>query len=107
MLAAARGIGYLPAAGAVTEVEPVRLDFVLPSGPNTFMDLLAAHLEKRGHARAAELRVQVHRVDGFSPEALASCLRALQGESDGVGDHRHRPSPRPRGDPRGGGPAPR
>ncbi len=39
---------------------------------------------RRGHARGAELCVQVHRVDGFSPEALASSLRALKGVSDGV-----------------------
>ena len=67
----------------------MRLDFVLPSGPNTFMDLLAAHLERRGHARAAELAVRVHRVDGFSPEALAASLRALQGDQ-----RRHRRSSR-------------
>ena len=55
---------------------PVQLDFVLPSGPNTFMDLLASHLERRGIARAAELVVSVHRVDGFQSEALANSLAA-------------------------------
>lgn len=85
VIAAARGIGYLPEPEAAPPPAPVRLDFVLQSGPNTFMDLLAAHLEARGRARAAELLVRVHRVDGFSAEALAACLRGLKGASGGVG----------------------
>ena len=46
---------------------PLHFDFVLPSGPNTFMDLLAAHLESAARCAAAEVEVRVHRVDGFSP----------------------------------------
>ena len=84
VLAAAREVGYLPEPEAVA-APSARLDFVLPSGPNTFMDLLAAHLERRGLARAGEVSLRVHRVDGFSPEALAHSLSALQGQSDGVG----------------------
>lgn len=85
VIAAARGIGYLPEPDAARSPVPVELDFVLQSGPNTFMDLLAGHLEARGLARAAEVLVRVHRVDGFSAEALAACLRDLKGVSDGVG----------------------
>ena len=81
----------------------MRLDFVLPSGPNTFMDLLAAHLARCGAcARRRSRACRCIESTGFSPEALAASLRELKGVSDGVGDHRHRPSPRPRGDPRGG-----
>ena len=39
---------------------------------------------------------------GSAPRRWRHSLRALKGSSDGLGDHRHRPSPRPRGDPRGG-----
>lgn len=87
VLAAARAIGYLPEL----ELERgparrrVRLDFVLQSGPNTFMDLLAAHLLESGAARSSEAEVRVHRVDGFSPEALAASLRELEGASGGIG----------------------
>jgi LacI family transcriptional regulator len=85
VIAAARAIGYLPDAEPTPGRKPVHLDFVLQSGPNTFMDLLAGHLADLGTARAAEVHVRVHRVDGFSPEALATSLRKLQAMSGGVG----------------------
>lgn len=83
VLAAARASGYLPAPGPSTEAPPVRLDFILQSGPNTFMDLLAGHLELACAARGAALRL--HRIDGFSPDALATVLRELPPGTDGVG----------------------
>lgn len=82
VLAAARAIGYLEPAPPAT---PVRLDFVLQSGPNTFMDLLGSHLSQLGAGRAHEVELHVHRIDGFSPEALAVCLRQLQRLSAGIG----------------------
>ena len=85
VIAAARAIGYLPDAEPAPNPAPLRLDFVLQSGPNTFMDLLAGHLAGLGEARAGEVEVRVHRVDGFSPEALAASLRELQGTSAGIG----------------------
>jgi len=85
VIAAARETGYLAAASAVPIGERARLDFVLQSGPNTFMDLLAGHLASVGAARAMEADVRVHRVDGFSPEALAATLRELRPVSQGVG----------------------
>jgi LacI family transcriptional regulator len=85
VMAAARTIGYLPDAEPAPAVEPVRLDFVLQSGPNTFMDLLAGHLARIAAARAAEVELCLHRVDGFSPDALAATLRELQRSSHGVG----------------------
>ena len=85
VIAAARAIGYLPDAEPAPNPAPLRLDFVLQSGPNTFMDLLAGHLAGLDEARAGEVEVRVHRVDGFSPEALAASLRELQGTSAGIG----------------------
>ena len=85
VLAAARAIGYLPESEPAPAHRPVRLDFILQSGPNTFMDLLAEHLAGLGAARTAVADLRVHRVDGFSPEALASSLRELRGASGGIG----------------------
>ncbi|HEX6015848.1 MAG TPA: LacI family DNA-binding transcriptional regulator [Geminicoccaceae bacterium] len=86
VIAAARETGYLAvASAAVPTRERLQLDFVLQSGPNTFMDLLAGHLAGVGAARAAEADVRVHRVDGFSPEILAATLRELRPASAGVG----------------------
>ena len=63
----------------------MRLDFVLQRGPNTFMDLLASQLVAVGAARSAEVDVHVHRVDGFSAEALAASLREHADATGGIG----------------------
>jgi LacI family transcriptional regulator len=84
VIEAARAIGYLTGGEPAMPPSRVRLDFVLQSGPNAFMDLLAGHLASLGAARAG-VDVRVHRVDGFSPEALASSLRDLRRTSGGVG----------------------
>jgi LacI family transcriptional regulator len=86
VLSVARTVGYLgedePSA---VPAEIVPLDFILQGGPNTFMGLLAGHLEATGAARGVEVAVRVHMVDGFSPEALAGTLHALAPGSRGVG----------------------
>src|SRR5437764_5603589 len=86
VLSAARTVGYLgedePSA---IPADVVPLDFILQGGPNTFMGLLASHLKSTAAARAPEVVVRVHMVDGFSPEALAGTLHALAPESRGVG----------------------
>jgi LacI family transcriptional regulator len=85
VLAAARASGYLPAVAPVAPAAPTRLDFILQSGPNTFMDLLAGHLTRAAAARAAEVELCLHRVEGFSPDTLAATLRELPPASRGVG----------------------
>ena len=85
VLEAARAIGYLPDIEPGPAKRAVRLDFVLQSGPNTFMDLLASQLMAVGAARSAEVDVHVHRVDGFSAEALAASLREHAGATGGIG----------------------
>ena len=86
VLSAARTVGYLgedePSA---VPAEVVPLDFILQGGPNTFMGLLAGHLEATAAARGPEVVIRVHMVDGFSPEALAGTLHALAPGSRGVG----------------------
>lgn len=88
VLGAAREIGYLadgPAPRSLAGPEPTALDFVLQGGTNTFMELLANQLAAWGTARAGEVAVRVHRIDGFSPTALAATLHGLVGRSGGVG----------------------
>lgn len=86
VLAAARATGYLgEAPGADDPRERVRLDFVLPGGTNSFMALLAGHLEGVAAARGDEVEVVIHRVDGFSPALLARTLHELRQRSRGVG----------------------
>jgi LacI family transcriptional regulator len=88
VLSAARQVGYLADGGSPSAgmpAEPAPLDFVLQGGTNTFMGLLAGHLQAVGVARAAEAAVRVHLVDGFSPAALADVLRALAQHSRGIG----------------------
>ena len=84
-IAAAREIGYLPEAGPVAE-PAARAPGLRPAERAQHL-----HGPARGHLAGARPcarrrgRVRVHRVDGFSPEALAACLRELQGTSAGVG----------------------
>ena len=84
VIAAARAIGYLPDAEPAPPCAPApglrsaeRAQHV--HGP------AGGHLAGLGEARAGEVEVRVHRVDGFSPEALAASLRELQGTSAGIG----------------------
>jgi LacI family transcriptional regulator len=62
----------------------VALDFVLPGGPNTYLNLLANALEQQSDLPLA-VRVRVHRIQGFNPMALSEALQTLHHESQGVG----------------------
>jgi LacI family transcriptional regulator len=80
-------LGYLPdpAAARLARKSRARLVFVLPSGTNTFVDLIDSQV----HALTpwlAEQRasVTVQRADVFSPEALAHHLAGLRGRCDAV-----------------------
>src|SRR5260370_18403963 len=65
-------------------ISSVALDFVLPGGPNTYLNLLANALEQQSDLPLA-VRVRVHRVQGFNPVALSEALQTLHQESHGVG----------------------
>jgi len=83
VLGVAQRLGY--AVPLATELlAQMRLDFVLPGGTNTYMNLLAAGFEEEAGAFPSE-RVCVHRVEGFSPDALSEKLQALHGAADGIG----------------------
>ena len=79
-------LGYRPdpAAARLARKRHTRLVFVLPTGTNTFVDML----DKQVHATSPWLAEQratasVQRVDVFSPDALARHLATLRG-CDGV-----------------------
>jgi LacI family transcriptional regulator len=65
-------------------VSPVTLDFVLPGGPNTYLNLLADAFNQQLDLPLA-VRLRVHRIPGFNPAALSEVLQTLQHESQGVG----------------------
>ena len=78
-------LGYRPdpAAARLARKSVARLVFVLPSGTNTFVDML----DKQVQAVAPWLAEQrasavVQRADVFSPEALSHDLAALRGRCD-------------------------
>ncbi len=80
-------LGYRPdpAAARLARKSRTRVVFVLPSGTNTFVDML----DKQVHAVLPWLAEQratavVQRVDVFSPDALARHLVGLRGRCDAV-----------------------
>lgn len=80
-------LGYRPdpSAARLARKRQARLAFVLPSGTNTFVDMLDKQVQAVLpwlHEQRASATVQ--RVDVFSPEALARHLATLRGRFDAV-----------------------
>ena len=90
VLETARRLGYIvetmPAASpaAVDRDSIVRLDFVLPDGNNPFIAALQHQIESQARLRP-DLDVRIQTIEGFNPETLASRLRELSIETQGVG----------------------
>jgi LacI family transcriptional regulator len=62
-----------------------RFAFVMPSGPNPFMQQIEAYLgEMSGWLAARRLNVEMVATDVFDPSVLAASLEALSGDYDGV-----------------------
>lgn len=62
-----------------------RFAFVMPSGPNPFMQQIEAYLgEMAAWLSARRLKVEMVATDVFEPAALAASLEALSGDYDGV-----------------------
>ncbi|MGX1167001.1 LacI family transcriptional regulator [Bradyrhizobium sp. USDA 372] len=62
-----------------------RFAFVMPSGPNPFMQQIEAYLgEMAAWLSARRLNVEMIATDVFEPAALAASLEALAGDYDGV-----------------------
>jgi LacI family transcriptional regulator len=83
VLSVANRLGYtMPPPSELTTL--VELDFVLPGGTNTYMNILAAELDN-GASTFTNTRVRVHRIEGFSSQALSDRLESLVDQSDGIG----------------------
>src|SRR6478609_285616 len=62
-----------------------RLAFVMPAGPNPFMQQIEAYLgEMSAWLSARRLGVEVVTTDVFDPSVLAASLEVLSGDYDGV-----------------------
>lgn len=89
VLSVARKLGYLEGgdaalAGPAASARKLKLDFVLPTAKNQFMDLLRTELESQARIRE-NLDVRVTGVDGINPRLLAEKVRTLEGQTDGIG----------------------
>lgn len=90
VMAIALRLGYIdptlsPGDGPTgLDTSPVTLDFLLPGGPNRFIEALAEHL--RWEAAASQgVTARIHSLKGFDPGDLAAGLNGLHGRSQGVG----------------------
>ncbi len=80
VLGAAQRLGY---ADALPAAAPATLGFLVPTGTNSFLDELAHRLAAAGGPAGAA--VQVHRVDGFDPDALAEAVLRVAPAVQGLG----------------------
>lgn len=85
VLTAAERLGYLEGGTLPDTQSEIELDFVLPGGSNTFMTMLAGHLEEMAAQRQKDAHIRVHLIEGFNPDALAARLHAIRGQTHGVG----------------------
>ena len=61
------------------------LDFVLPQGTNTFINILEQEIRNAAASWAGgRVAARVHRIPGFDPVALSRSLAALGDQTDGV-----------------------
>ncbi|CUU13734.1 Novel Xylose regulator from LacI family CDS [Bradyrhizobium sp.] len=73
------------AAAELARSRARRFAFVMPAGPNPFMQQIEAYLgEMSAWLSARRLGVEVVATDVFDPSVLAASLEALSGDYDGV-----------------------
>ncbi len=86
VMEAARQLGYLPVAGAVTlPSRPAHLEFYLPIGANAFMADLAKHIEDYCSRLPLVASCRIHNLAGISPGALQAAVDKLALRTNGVG----------------------
>ncbi len=84
VMGAAARLGYVDGPPAPGPDAPCRLDILLPGGTNSFMGMLAGHVEEQAAARATDADIRLHRIEGFNPDALAAALDEIGEASDGI-----------------------
>jgi LacI family transcriptional regulator len=82
VLEIARRLGYVPTLESEAP-GPARFDVILQAGTNGYLQLLADEIELAAKLRPDDLTVTIHRIEGFSPEALAAELGEIE-KSDGL-----------------------
>lgn len=64
---------------------PLRFDFVLPPGPNTFMSMLNESIQAaRSGLDRFGVQVNTHHIEGFNVPMLAEAIRTVRESSDGI-----------------------
>lgn len=79
----AEQLGYFGPVSAET-TSNVRLDFVLPSGANSFLREYRRHLMEIAQSRG-DCKITIHQVSIHDLQDFTSCLENLQGKTDAVG----------------------
>lgn len=84
VLTTAQRLGYLSPGPAYAADDVLRLDFVLPTGTNPYINILHEQFVAQAATRA-DLDVRVHSIEGFDPNTLARTLKELAGNTQGLG----------------------
>ena len=72
-----------PAAARLARPHPHRVSFLLPSGNNTFIEMLREQITgSSGWMEDHRVSAQTHQVDVFEPQRLARRILALRGQCD-------------------------
>lgn len=86
VMEAAKQLGYLPMADAVTlPSRPAHLEFFLPIGRNDFMADLAQHIEDYASRLPLVASCKIHNLRNISPDALQEAVDKLSLRANGVG----------------------
>ena len=86
VMEAAKQLGYLPMADAVTlPSKPAHLEFFLPIGSNAFMADLARLIEDYAARLPLVASCKIHNLKGISPNALQAAVDRLSLRANGVG----------------------
>ena len=84
VLAVAQSLGYIESNEVTAPNPKLKLDFVLPTAKNQFINLLRTEIESQAKVRE-NLNVHITSVDGIDPHLLAEKVKALEGVTDGIG----------------------
>jgi LacI family transcriptional regulator len=86
VMEAAKQLGYLPVADAVTlPSRPAHLEFFLPIAGNGFMADLARQIEEFAGRLPLVASCRIHNLKGISPDALQAAADKLSLRANGVG----------------------
>ena len=84
VLSSARRLGYADDGLPVATAARPTLAVIVPGGDHTFFATLAAAFERTGRDRTAELRLELHRLEAYHPEALAAHVRQIAANAGAV-----------------------